>query len=177
MATQTRAKVWLSAVVGITAVALATATGAGAAASFNPQTRTGFISRGEVMSAGGHGALVANPTITYQTTQAFTETCTWSNGVSVQASGSHFLFLLFQAETRYAPGNGNITGYSISPSDILDGETTPIDDRTLCFDVRAAELGIPPDGSSVTQTYSFGPKITTLTYFGPTGAVALPFHS
>lgn len=173
MATQVRAKVWLSAVVGMTVVALVTAAGAGAAASFNPQTRTGFISRGEVMSSGGAGALVANPTIAYQSTQAFTETCTWSNGVSVQASGSHFLFLLFQAETRYAPGNGTITGYSISPSDLIDGETNPTDDRSLCFAAR----GIPDDGSAITQSFSFGPRVTTLTLFAPSGAVALPFHA
>jgi len=176
VATQRRAKLWLSAFVGMTAVALTAASGAGAA-SFNPQTRTGFISRGDVMSTGGARALVANPFVAYLDTQAFTETCTWANGVSVQASGTHFLFLLFQAEARYAPGNGNITGYTISPSDIADGGTTPIDDRTLCFDVRSAELGIPPDGSSVTQTYSFGPRVKTLTFFGGGVAVALPFQS
>ena len=173
MATQGRAKVWLSAVVGMTVVVLVTAAGAGAAASFNPQTRTGFISRGEVKSAGGAGALVANPTIAYQSTQAFTETCTWGNGISVQASGSHFLFLLFQAETRYAGGSHNITGYTISPADVVDGETNPTDDRSLCFAAR----GLPDDGSAITQTYSFGPQVKTLTFFGPSGSVELPFHS
>jgi hypothetical protein len=157
----------------MTAVVLATAAGAGAAASFNPQTWTGFISRGDVMAAGGAGALVADPLIAYQTTQTFTETCTWTNGTSVQASGSHFVFLLFQAETRYAPGSQTITGYAISPADIVDGETNPTDDRDLCFAAR----GVPDDGSAVTQTYSFGPTVTTLTFFGPRGAVALPFHS
>jgi len=168
-----RAKIWVSALVGMTAVALATATGAGAAASFNLQTRTGFISRGDVVSAGGANALVANPLVAYDTTQAFTETCTWTNGVSVQASGTHFLFLLFQAEARYAPGSQTITDYTISPADILDGETNPTSDRSLCFAVR----GIADDGSSVTQTYSFGPRVTTLTFSGGGVGVALPFHS
>ena len=172
MVRQTRAKLWLSAFIGMTAVALATATGAGAAASFNPQARTGFISRGDVMAAAGAGALVANPMVAYQTTQAFTETCTWANGVSVQASGSHFLFLLFQAETRYAPGSQTITGYAFSPADIVDGETNPTSDRDLCWAAR----GLPDDGSAITQTYSYGPRITTLTFFGPS-AVVLPFHS
>lgn len=173
MATQRRAKLWLGALAGTTAVALATATGAGAAASFNPQARTGFISRGDVMAAAGRGALVANPMVAYQTTQAFTETCTWGNGISVQASGSHFLFLLFQAETHYAGGSHNIIGYSISPADIVDGETNPTDDRALCWAAR----GLPDDGSAITQTYSLGPQVKTLTFFGPSGAVALPFHS
>jgi hypothetical protein len=171
--THRRAKLWLSALVGMTAVALASATGAGAAASFNPQARTGFISRGDVVAAAGVGALVANPMVAYETTQTFTETCTWTNGTSVQASGSHFLFLLFQAETRYAPGSHTITGYAISPADIVDGETNPTSDRDLCWAAR----GLPDDGSTITQTYSYGPKITTLTFFGPSGAVALPFHS
>ena len=172
MVTARRAKVWLIATAGMSAVALATSAGAHAAASFNPQTRTGSISRGDVVAAAGAGALVANPMVAYQTTQAFTETCTWASGVSVQVSGSHFLFLLFQAETRYAPGSQTITSYTILPSDLVDGETNPTDDRSLCFAAR----GIPDDGSSITQTYSFGPKITTLTFFSPSGAVAVPFH-
>jgi hypothetical protein len=174
--TQRRAKLWLGVVLGLTAVAvvLATATGAGAAASFNPQARTGFISRGDVMAAGGAGALVADPLIAYQTTQTFTETCTWTNGTSVQASGSHFLFLLFQAETRYAAGSQTITGYRISPADIIDGQTSDAgEDRALCFAAR----GMPDDGSAITQTFSFGRLVETLTFFGPSGAVALPFHS
>lgn len=174
MVTQRRAKLWLSAFVGMTAVALATATGAGAAASFNPQARTGFISRGDVMAAGGAGALVADPLVAYQTTQTFTETCTWTNGTSVQASGSHFLFLLFQAETRHAPGSQTITGYAISPADIVDGQTNDAgEDRALCWAAR----GLPDDGSAITQTFSFGRLVKTLTFFGPSGAVALPFHS
>lgn len=172
MVTGRRAKVWLIATAAISAVALAMSSGAEAAASFNPQTRTGSISRGDVVAAAGAGALVANPMVVYRTTQAFTETCTWADGVSVQTSGNHFLFLLFQAETRYAPGSQAITGYVVSPSDLVDGETNPTDDRSLCFAAR----GTADDGSSITQTYSFGPKITTLTLFGPSGAVALPFH-
>src|SRR5438876_3923383 len=93
-----RLRVWLIGVVSMTAVALATAAGAGATVSFSPQTRTGFIGRGDVIAAAGKDALVANPMVAYNVTQTFTETCTWSDGTSVQASGSHFLFLLFQAE-------------------------------------------------------------------------------
>jgi hypothetical protein len=156
------------------AVLLATAAGAGAAASFNPETRTGFISRGDVVSAAGAGALVADPLVAYNASQTFTETCTWTNGVSVQASGSHFLFLLFQAETRYAPGSRTITGYRISPADIVDGETSdPSDDRALCWAAR----GLPDDGSPITQTYTFGRQIKSLTFSGSGVAVALPFHS
>jgi hypothetical protein len=159
-------KVRLTAIAGLTAVTLATAAAAGASATFNPQTRTGFISRGDVISAGGKSALVANPMVSYETTQSFTETCTWSDGSSVQASGSHFLFLLFQAETRRARGNGNITGYTLSPSDIVDGQTgDPGEDRGLCWAAR----GVADDGSPITQTFSFGPRVSTLTFFGPNG--------
>jgi hypothetical protein len=156
------------------AVLLATAAGAGAAASFNPETRTGFISRGDVVSVAGAGALVADPLVAYNASQTFTETCTFADGFSVQASGSHFVFLLFQAETRYAPGNGRIAGYRISPSDIVDGQTSdPDEDRALCWAAR----DLPDDGSAITQTYTFGRQVKSLTFFGPSGAVALPFHS
>jgi hypothetical protein len=169
-----RIKIWLIAAASVTAVALATAAGAGAMASFNLQTRTGFISRGDVVAAAGKRALQANPLISYVTTQSFTETCTWSDGTSVQASGSHFLFLLFQAETTYAPGSSTIVGYRISPSDIIDGDTSdPDEDRALCWAAR----GLPDDGSQITQTYVYGPTVSRLTFFGPNGGVELPFHS
>lgn len=174
MATQRRAKILLLVSLGLTAVVLATATGAGAAASFNPQTRTGFISRGDVVAAAGARALVADPLVAFNFSQAFTETCTWTDGFSTQVSGSHFLFLLFQAETRYAPGSHTITGYRISPADIIDGDTNQADeDRDLCLHAR----GVSDDGSPITQTYTFGPQVKTLTFFAPGTAVALPFHS
>jgi hypothetical protein len=169
-----RTTIWLVALAGLTAIGLATAAGAGAAASFNPQTRTGFISRGDVIATAGKGALIANPMVSYQTTQSFTETCTWSDGTSVQVSGSHFLFLLFQAETERSPGNGTITGYRLSPSDIVDGQTSdPSEDRALCWHAR----GLPDDGSAITQTYALGRSVSTLTFFGPSGGVALGFRS
>jgi hypothetical protein len=169
-----RIKVWLIAAAAVAAVALTTAAGASAMASFNVQTRTGFISRGDVVAAAGKGALQANPMISYLSTRSFVETCTFSDGTSVQANGSDFIFLLFQAETRSAPGTGTIIGYRISPADIVDGETSePGEDRALCWAAR----GLPDDGSQITQTFDFGPTLSTLTYFGPSGGVALPFHS
>jgi hypothetical protein len=174
MGTARRLKVWLIAAASVTVLALAIAAGAEAKASFSVQTRTGFISRGDVLSAGGKGALVADPLVAYQSTQSFTETCTWVNGTSVQASGSQFLFLLFQAETRYAPGSHKIIGYAISPSDIVDGQTNEAgEDRALCWEAR----GLPDDGSQITQTFAFGPKVTSLTLFGANSAVELPFSS
>lgn len=169
-----RMKIWLTVVAVVTAVALGTATAAGASATFNPQTRTGFISRGDVIAAAGKDALVTNPMVSYKVTQPFTETCTWPDGTSVQASGSHFLFILFQAETRYAPGSDKITGFTLSPTDIIDGQTSdPGEDRALCWAAR----GIPDDGSQIVQTYDFGPSTATLTFFGSTGPVELPFTS
>jgi hypothetical protein len=169
-----RIKVWLIAAAAVTAVALTTAAAASARATFNVQTRTGFISRGDVVSAAGKGALQANPMISYVSTQSFTETCTFSDGTSVQAQGSTFFFLLFQAETRHAPGSSTVIGYTISPADIVDGETSdPGEARALCWAAR----GLPEDGSQITQTFDFGPKVSTLTFFGPNGGVELPFHS
>jgi hypothetical protein len=174
VATHRRAKIGLIASLGVTALLLATATGAGAAASFNPLTRTGFISRGDVTAAAGARALVADPIVAYNFSQAFTETCTFTDGSSVQASGTHFVFLLFQAETRYAPGSRRITGYTISPADVIDGDTNqPDEDRDLCWQAR----GVPDDGSPITQTYRLGQQVKTLTFSGPGIAFALPFHS
>jgi hypothetical protein len=166
-----RVRRWLIAVAGVTAAALATATAAGATVSFNPQTRTGFIGRGDVIGTAGKNALVANPLVAYNFTQSFTETCTWSDGTSVQASGSHFLFLLFQAETRYASGSNKITGYTLSPADVIDGLTSDAaQDRALCWAAR----GLPDDGSTITQTYDLAPAVRTLTFFGPPGPVVFP---
>lgn len=174
MATHRRAKIGLIASLGMIAVLLATATGAGASASFNPQTRTGFISRGDVVAAAGTSALVADPIVAYNFSQAFTETCTFTDGFSLQVSGTHFLFLLFQAVTRYAPGSRTIIGYTISPADIIDGDTNqPDEDRDLCWQAR----GIPDDGSPISQTYTFGPQMKSLTFSGPGIAFALPFRS
>jgi hypothetical protein len=165
-------KVWLTAVAGIAAVVLATASGAEATVTFNPQTRTGFIGRGDVIAAAGKGSLVPDPLVSYEKVQSYTETCTWQDGSSVQATGSSFLFLLFQAETRYAPHSTKITGYAISPADIIDGETSDPDEaRALCWAAR----GLPDDGSDVTQTFVLGSSVATLTYFGPNGPVQLPF--
>ena len=174
MSTASRVKIWLTTVVGTTAVALGIAAAAGASATLNPQTRTGFIRRGNVIAAAGKDALVANPMVSYEVNQPFTETCTWPDGTSVQASGSHFLFVLFQAETRYATGSDRITEYTLSPNDIVDGQTSdPEEDRALCW----AALGQSDDGSPITQTYDFGPTVSTLTFFGPNGGVQLPFRT
>jgi hypothetical protein len=170
MGTARRVTGWSIAVAGVTAVVLATASGAAASAHFNFQTRTGFISRGTAIAAVGKAGLVANPMVAYQETQNFTETCTWADGTSVQASGSHFLFLLFQAETRYAGNSGKIKGYRFSPADIVDGETSdPGEDRALCWAAR----GLPDDGSAITQTYQLGPEVETLSLNG----VDVRFHS
>jgi hypothetical protein len=171
MGTGTRVTIWLTAAAGLTAGILVMAAGAGASVSFNPQTRTGFIGRGDVIAAAGKGALIANPLVSYQVVRPFTETCTWPDGTSVQASGSDLFFLLFQAEARYAPGSRQITGYALSPADIIDGETSdPSEDLALCWQAR----GLPNDGSNVTQTFAYGPSVTTLTFFGPNGGVPLP---
>jgi hypothetical protein len=167
---QRRAKLWLSAFIGMTALALGIAGTARASASFNTDTRSGFVSRGDVIAAGGKDALVANPFVVYNAIHPFTETCTWPNGTSVQASGHSFLFLLYQAETMYAPGSGTITGYTFSLHDLIDGETDPVDPtRAACFAAR----GLHDDGSAITQALQWGPVVRTLTL----NATVLPFHS
>lgn len=161
-------KRWLTIIVGIAGVILSTATGANASATFDPQTRTGFISRGEVIASAGKDAVVPDAMVFYSSTQSFTETCTWPDGSTVQASGTHQFYLLFHAETRYAPGSGTITGYAFSPSDIVDGGTPPPgQDLALCWQA----LGLPDDGTPVTQTYQSGPSTSTLSFNG----VVLPF--
>jgi hypothetical protein len=174
MRTATRVTIWLTAVAGLTAGILVMAAGAGASVSFNLQSRTGFIDRGDVIAAAGKRALIANPLVSYQVVQPFTETCTWPDGTSVKATGSDLFFLLFQAETRYALGSDQITGYLLSPTDIIDGETSdPAENRALCWAAR----GLTDDGSQITQSYAFGPRVSTLTFFGSNGGVSLPFHS
>jgi hypothetical protein len=165
-------KRWLIIVGAMGATIFATASGAGASVSFNPQTWSGTISRGELIAHAGKDGLVPDPMVSFTTTQDFTETCTFEDGSSVQASGTHYVFVLFRAETTYAPGKGNITGYTLSPSDVVDGDTSqPGQDRGLCWAAR----GLSDDGSEVTQTYDLGPWVSTLTFFGPNGGVELPF--
>jgi hypothetical protein len=36
---------------------------------------------------------------------------------------------------------------------------------------------MPDDGSAITQTFRFGPLVSTLTFFGPNGPAVLPFRS
>src|SRR5690348_15959845 len=99
-----------AAVVGcLLAIGVATTT----AATFDPSSQSGFISRGDVISAGGKGALIANPIVTYTLTVRTQLTCTWPNSTQRSTTLTSFLFRNYQAVTRYA-GNGTITGYFLS---------------------------------------------------------------
>jgi hypothetical protein len=71
-------------------------------------------------------------------------------------------------------GNGTITGYFISPGDLIDGDTTPHgppDLTALCWEAR----GVTSNGTAVTADIASLPSTSTLTFFGGTGPLNLGF--
>jgi hypothetical protein len=157
----------------VAACLLAIGTGTSAAASFDPSTQTGFISRGEIISAGGKGAVIADPVVSYTFSSHSRITCTFADSTRLQTSLTVTTFSLYRAETRFA-GNGTITGYFISPHDLFDGDTTPHsppDLTTLCWEAR----GVASDGTAVTTDIEALPSTSALTFFGGTGPLNLGF--
>ena len=154
-------------------LALVAASSAAAAATFDPATQTGFISRGEVITAGGKDALIADPMVSFTSTTRYTLTCTWPDQTRRQTEIVRTAFVLFRATTRYAPGTGLITGYSLSPSNVVDGDVSPpFPDATICWGL----LGTADDGTPVDVEQHDVTRADTLTFFGP-NAVQLPFKS
>jgi hypothetical protein len=147
------------------------AAGTAAASSFDPATQTGFISRGEVITAGGKLALIADPMVSFTSTTRYTLTCTWPDQTQRQTEIARTLFILFRATTRYAPGTGLITGYSLSPSNVVDGDISPpYPDATICWGL----LGRTDDGTPVAVEQQDVTHVDALTFFGPS-PFALPF--
>lgn len=151
---------------------LALGAGTSTAAGFDPSSQTGYISRGDVISAGGKGALIANPVISYTFTVRARLTCTWQDSTQLSAPMTTTVLRLYHAETRVS-GNGTITGYFISPGDLFESQITPpgFDAQEMCWAIR----GVTDDGSTVDTDVTQLSTASALTFFGPTGSFNLGF--
>lgn len=145
------------------------AIGAGTAlarASYDISSQSGFISRGDVISAGGKGALIPNPVITFTQQTWFRLTCTWPDSTQMSTTTQSSLFIQYQAETRYA-GNGTITGYFVSPDNVIDAQMSPPFDtsRQTCLALR----GLQDDGTPIQTDATPLRSTSELTFGGPSG--------
>lgn len=145
---------------------------AGANASYDIASQSGFISRGDVIAAGGKDALVANPVVRFTLETHMRLTCTWPDSTQRSTTMESTLLLLYRAETRYA-GNGTITGYFLSRADEFDAEIIPpfVDTTATCW----ALLGTPNNGTPVEADTTPLGTTSELTFFGPSGAFDLGF--
>jgi hypothetical protein len=151
-------------------VAFVLAGTAAATVTFSPSTLSGFIGRGDVIAGGGMTALVANPLLGYTSETQTQLTCAWPDGTTRSLTIPIEFFVLFQAETRYAPGNDTITGYTFSRQDIIDAEISPpVDPSGACMSLSGIPAGTPTVSSTVVSTTS------ALTYFAPGGSFSLSF--
>jgi hypothetical protein len=165
-------KRWLASAVAVGCL-FAYAAGTGAAASFDVSSQSGFISRGDVISAGGKGALVANPVVRFTMETQMRLTCTWPDSTQRTTTLETTLLLLYHAETRYAPGNMTITGYVLAKSDEFDAEIIPPfqDPTATCWSL----LGRADNGTPVQTDMTPLGTTSELTFFGPTGSFDLGF--
>jgi hypothetical protein len=161
---------WATAIVSLSLLALSATSAAGAAASYDPSSNTGFISRGDVIANGGRSALIGDPVVAFESTTDYTLTCTWPDQAQRSLNLERSFYVLHRARTRYAPGSGAITGYSLSSDTIFDsGSSPPVPDVVICW----ALLGRADDGTPVDLQYQNLSRVDTLTFFGPNGAVQL----
>jgi hypothetical protein len=148
--------------------------GAGAASAtvrYDPSTQSGFIGRGDVIAAAGKDALIPDPVVLFASSTHYTLTCTWPDQTQRRATIERTTFVLFRAATRYAPGSGTITGYSLTPGNIFDGGVSPpAPDSVICWSL----LGQADNGTAVDLQYENTSVVEALTYFGP-NPVQLPF--
>jgi hypothetical protein len=158
-----------AAVVGcLLTIGVATST----AANFDPSSQSGFISRGDVISAGGKGALIANPVVTYTLTMRSQLTCTWPNSTQRSTTLTSFLFRNYLADTRYA-GNGTVTGYFLTKANEFNSDIEPafFNETAICWSL----LGVADNGTPVqTDMIPLGAS-SKLTFFGPSGPFDLNF--
>lgn len=145
---------------------------AGAKASYDIASQSGFISRGDVIAAGGKGALIPNPVVEFTMTIHTRLTCTWPDSTQRSTTMDSTLTILYRAETRFA-GNGTITGYFLSRADEFDSEIEPpFDESTeICWSLR----GIADDGTPIQKDTTPLGTTTELTFFGPSGPFDLDF--
>jgi len=160
----------LATTMAAAALALAAA-GVGSGSTYDPSTRSGFITRGEIIAAGGKTALIADPVVRDLTTTTFNMTCRWPDSTERTVARSRSLYVLYRAEARDA-GNGTITGYRLGSDLIFDGNAEPPgNDTAICWSL----LGRSDDGTPVDISYDSVSTRETLTFFGPNGAFDLKF--
>lgn len=163
-------RLWGTTSVGLLLLALSAASAAGAAVSYDPSSNSAFISRGDVIASAGKSALIENPVVAFQSTTDYTLTCTWPDQAQRSVNLERSFYVLHRAQTRYAPGSGTITGYSLSGDTIFDGGSSPpVPDIVICW----ALLGQADDGTAVDLQYQNVSRVDTLTFFGPNGAIQL----
>ena len=146
--------------------------GTSSAANYDPSSQGGFISRGDVISAGGKGALIANPFVTYTQTSRDLLTCTWPNSTQRSTTLTSFLFRNYQADTRYS-GNGTITGYFLSQANEFNSDIEPrfVNETAICWSL----LGVADNGTPVETDMTPLGTSSELTFFGPSGPFDLSF--
>src|SRR5262249_49687738 len=161
------------AAAAVVACLLATWAGtAGATVSYDVNSQSGFIGRGDVIAAGGKGALIANPVVRFTLEIRTHLTCTWPDSTQRSTTMESTLLILYRADTRYA-GNSTITGYLLSRSNEFDTEIIPpfVDETATCWSL----LGVADNGTPVqTDTTPLG-TTSELTFFGPSGPFDLGF--
>jgi hypothetical protein len=161
---------WATAIVSLSLLALSATSAAGAAVSYDPSSNTGFISRGDVIANAGKNALIGDPVVAFTSTTDYTLTCTWPDQTQRSLNLERSFYVLHRARTRYAPGSGAITGYSLSSETVFDGGfSPPFPDIVICW----ALLGKSDDGTPVDLQVRNLSRVDTLTFFGPNGAVQL----
>lgn len=145
---------------------------AAATASFDINSQSGFIGRGDVIAAAGKDALIANPVVRFLKTTSTRLVCTWPDSTQRTTTISQTLVIVYNAETRYAPGSGIITGYVFGRSDEIISSIDPpfLDPTAACW----SALGIAPNGATVQIDAQPLPSTSTLTFFGPSGPFDLP---
>lgn len=143
---------------------------AAARPSFDIASQSGFISRGDVISAGGTDALIASPVVRFTLETRTRLTCTWPDSTTRSTTMESTLLLLYHADARVA-ANGIITGYFISKANQFDAEIIPpfTDDTATCWSL----LGVADNGTTVHTDMTLLGTTSELTFFGPSGAFDL----
>jgi hypothetical protein len=139
-------------------------------AAFDVSSQSGFISRGDVIAAGGKDALVASPVVRFTMETRMRLTCTWPDNTQRTTTMESTLLLLYRADTRVAE-NGTITGYFLSKSNQFDAEIIPpfTDETATCWSL----LGVADNGTPVQTDETPLGTSSELTFFGPSGAFDL----
>jgi hypothetical protein len=151
---------------------LAIGAGTSAAATYDPSTQSGFISRGDVISAGGKAALIPNPVVVFRLSVRTRLTCTWTDSAQRSTTLTSSLFRDYRADTRYA-GNGTITGYFLSEDNEFFSEIVPgaLDENAICWSLR----GIADNGTTVHAEETPLGTTSELMFGGPSGTFDLNF--